>query len=58
MLTDVRMGRPLEVEAIIGNLVRMAEEIGVAVPKCEVVYTLVAALNHSIELGRQAAAAE
>ncbi|KAL9112123.1 MAG: hypothetical protein Q9227_003500 [Pyrenula ochraceoflavens] len=45
MLTDVRMGRGLEVEAIIGNVVREAARIGVKVPRCQMLYVLTKGLD-------------
>ncbi|KII92998.1 hypothetical protein PLICRDRAFT_35165 [Plicaturopsis crispa FD-325 SS-3] len=40
MLLDVRKGRPIEVEVIVGEVVRLAKEKGVAVPRIEMVYAL------------------
>ncbi|PWY87402.1 2-dehydropantoate 2-reductase [Aspergillus heteromorphus CBS 117.55] len=40
MLQDVRMGRPFEVEAIVGNAVRLGRQRGVAMPRLETVYAL------------------
>ncbi|KAF2640118.1 2-dehydropantoate 2-reductase [Massarina eburnea CBS 473.64] len=48
MLQDVREGRRLEVEAIVGNTVRAGKAKGVPCPKLEVVYMLVRALDGSI----------
>jgi 2-dehydropantoate 2-reductase len=41
MVIDYVLGRPLEVEAILGNPVRRARELGVAVPRMEALYALV-----------------
>lgn len=41
MVIDYVLGRPLEVEAILGNPVRRARELGVAVPRMETLYALV-----------------
>ncbi|KAK4505923.1 hypothetical protein PRZ48_003888 [Zasmidium cellare] len=49
MLVDVKAGRPLEVEAILGNTIRIANERGVEVPRLELLYCLTQALNFSIE---------
>ncbi|RAL03164.1 ketopantoate reductase family protein [Aspergillus ibericus CBS 121593] len=40
MLQDVRMGRPFEVEAIVGNAVRLGRRYGVLMPRLETVYAL------------------
>ncbi|MCJ1289339.1 hypothetical protein MMC34_000871 [Xylographa carneopallida] len=40
MLTDVRENRPFEVEAIVGNAVRLAKEHGVKVPLLDAIYAL------------------
>ncbi len=41
MVIDYVLGRPLESEAILGNPVRRARELGVAVPRMEALYALV-----------------
>ena len=38
MLVDLEAGRPIEVEAIVGGVVRRAREVGVATPQLDVVY--------------------
>ena len=40
MLVDIRHGRQIEVEAILGNAVRKAEELGVEVPYLKMLYVL------------------
>lgn len=45
MLVDYRRGRPLEVEAIVGNVYRMAVEKNIAVPHIATLYALLAAVN-------------
>ncbi|GLA40736.1 hypothetical protein AnigIFM63309_008570 [Aspergillus niger] len=40
MLQDVKMGRPFEVEAIVGNAVRLGRTCGVSMPRLETVYAL------------------
>ena len=47
MLTDIRNGRPLEVEAILGNTVRIAKKLGVDAPYIELLYALTKGLNFS-----------
>jgi 2-dehydropantoate 2-reductase len=49
MLTDVREGRRLEVEAILGNVVRRARRLGVEIPKLEMTYVLTSALNFAMQ---------
>ncbi|KAK6437246.1 hypothetical protein LTR95_006560 [Oleoguttula sp. CCFEE 5521] len=48
MLVDVRQNRPVEVEAILGNTVRLAEDKHVAVPYLRMLYTLTKARNFAI----------
>lgn len=48
MLQDVRAGRPLEWEAIIGSVVEIAEWTGVAVPTLKVVMACVGVLDQRI----------
>lgn len=48
MLTDVRFGRALEVEAILGNTVRIARELKVEVPYLELLYVLTKGLDFAI----------
>lgn len=40
MLQDMRQGRLLEVDAIIGNAVRLGHKWGVKMPRLETVYAL------------------
>ena len=47
MLADVRGGRPLEVEVILGNPLKKARELGVDTPRLEVLYVLTKALDES-----------
>ena len=51
MLTDVRNNRSMEVEAIVGNTVRIAQKHGVDVPHLELLYALSKALDFSIVKG-------
>jgi 2-dehydropantoate 2-reductase len=51
MLTDVREGRNLEVEAILGNAVRIARREGVATDRLDVVYALAMGLGFGIVKG-------
>lgn len=43
MLQDVRQGRPFEVEAILGNAVKVAKKHGVDVPRLKTLYALLKA---------------
>ncbi|SMC17412.1 2-dehydropantoate 2-reductase [Desulfacinum hydrothermale DSM 13146] len=45
MLLDYEAGRPMEVEAILGNAVRMARDLAVPVPHMETLYALLGALE-------------
>ena len=49
MLVDVRMKRPIEVEAILGNTLRIAEKHGLDTPYLELLYTLASARNFELE---------
>lgn len=46
MLADTRGGRPLEIEAILGNVVRLGKREAVPVVRLETLYTLLMALDH------------
>lgn len=48
MLADRRAGRAMEVEAIVGNAMRMGKEKGVVVTRLETLYFLIKALNAAI----------
>ena len=48
MLVDVRHERPVEVEAVLGNAVRMARAKKVDVPLLSMLYTLTKARNFAI----------
>lgn len=45
MLLDYEAGRPMEVEAILGNAVRIARRLGVPVPHMETLYALMCGLS-------------
>ncbi len=49
MLTDVRARRPIEVEAILGNTLRIAEKHGLDTPYLELLYTLAKGRNYELE---------
>jgi 2-dehydropantoate 2-reductase len=48
MLTDVREGRPLEVDAILGNAMALAKKYGIETPRLDMLYALAKALSFSI----------
>ena len=50
MYQDVLAGRSLESEAILGQLVELAHQLNVPVPKCEIVLELIRGLDHSMRL--------
>lgn len=50
MYQDVLAGRSLEGEAILGQLVELAHQLNVPVPKCEIVLELIRGLDHSMRL--------
>ena len=54
MLTDVREGRPFEVEAIVGNTMRLAKERGVEMPLLNALYVLAKGLYNAGERSRLA----
>lgn len=39
MLVDLEAGRPIEVEAIVGGIIRRAREKGIATPQLDVIYS-------------------
>ncbi|KAK5730027.1 hypothetical protein LTR17_011430 [Elasticomyces elasticus] len=48
MLTDVREGRALEVEAIVGNTLRIGEKYGVVTPFLEMLYVLAKGRSYAL----------
>ncbi|KAF2838200.1 2-dehydropantoate 2-reductase [Patellaria atrata CBS 101060] len=53
MLADVRNGRRMEVEAILGGVVKIGKEKGVVVEKLSALYTLATALDSNIQRCRK-----
>ena len=53
MLTDAKNHASMEVDAIVGNAVRLADEKGVKTPLLKAVYALVKALDSSFERERE-----
>ena len=50
MLVDVLWGRRMEVEVILGNPVRVARRLGIAVPRMQMLYALMKGLDESTAL--------
>ncbi|KIM41423.1 hypothetical protein M413DRAFT_27779 [Hebeloma cylindrosporum] len=48
MLLDAERGRPIEVEVILGEVVRMAKERGVDIPRVETLYALLLVVQNQI----------
>ena len=48
MLTDIRFNRPIEVEAILGNTLRLGEKHGLETPYLELLYTLAKGRNYEL----------
>ncbi|KAG6819481.1 hypothetical protein H0H93_011449 [Arthromyces matolae] len=48
MLLDLEKGQPIEVEAILGAVVRLAQERGVPVPRVETLYALLLVVQNQI----------
>ncbi|KAH6910591.1 ketopantoate reductase PanE/ApbA-domain-containing protein [Coprinopsis sp. MPI-PUGE-AT-0042] len=53
MMLDMERGQPLEVEVILGEVVRMAQEVGVGVPRVEMMYALLLVVQNQILRVRQ-----
>jgi 2-dehydropantoate 2-reductase len=51
MLQDVLQGRPMEVEALLGQIQAFARDAGIAVPTIDVILPLLRGLNRSIQGG-------
>ncbi|KAL0264366.1 hypothetical protein SLS55_000314 [Diplodia seriata] len=49
MLADVKAGRPLEVEALVGNAIKIAEQKGVEAPNLDALYALAKGLDKGVE---------
>jgi 2-dehydropantoate 2-reductase len=52
MMADMLQGSKMEVEVIVGEVVRLARENGVAVPRLETLYVLASGLNWSLSQRR------
>lgn len=48
MLVDLEAGRPMEVEAIVGGVLRRAQEAMINVPKLEIIYASLCVLQNGI----------
>lgn len=49
MQTDCKLGRPMEVDVILGTPVRKGRDLGVSIPTLEVLHTLLLAINSRME---------
>lgn len=49
MMADMNTGREMEVEAILGGIVKYAQEYNIAVPRLETIYILLVGLNSSFK---------
>jgi 2-dehydropantoate 2-reductase len=49
MLTDIRARRPIEVEAILGNTLRLARKHQIDTPYIELLYTLAKGRNYQLQ---------
>jgi 2-dehydropantoate 2-reductase len=57
MAIDIERGRPIEIEALNGYLVRRADELGIAVPLQRAMYRLLKGLESGLKLTRAGAGA-
>ncbi|KAH9213487.1 ketopantoate reductase PanE/ApbA-domain-containing protein [Leptodontidium sp. 2 PMI_412] len=53
MMADMRKGRGMEVEAVIGYMIKMAKENSIAVPRLETLYVLLAGLDFYFRMEEQ-----
>lgn len=53
MLVDIRNGRQMEVEAILGNALRIARKAEVLTPRLELLYVLLTGLNRSLAMNKR-----
>jgi 2-dehydropantoate 2-reductase len=49
MLQDVEVGKPLEIDGMLGVVIELAEMIGVAVPTLRAVYACTSLLNKTMQ---------
>lgn len=55
ILVELRSGRQMGVEAILGNALRLAKTVGVSTPRLELLYVLLTGLNRSLAINRKEA---
>uniref|UniRef100_A0A0W0FFA8 2-dehydropantoate 2-reductase n=1 Tax=Moniliophthora roreri TaxID=221103 RepID=A0A0W0FFA8_MONRR len=48
MLLDMRQGKPMEVEVILGEVVRLAKRVGVDIPRIEMMYAILLVVQNQI----------
>ena len=51
MLVDHEAGHPMEVEAILGNMLRQARQLDISVPRLETLYELLSSIQHISSAG-------
>ena len=49
MMADALAFRPMEVQAILGEIVQVAQDKGVEIPRLKVLFVLMEGLNHSLQ---------
>ncbi len=54
MLVDLEAGRPIEVEAIVGGIVKRAKTAGVLIPRLETIYASLLLVQHTLITNRVA----
>lgn len=52
MLVDVKKGNPIELEVILGNLLRVAKELGVNTPILNFLYSLLTVVQYRLREGQ------
>lgn len=53
MLVDLEAGRPIEVEAIIGGIIRRAREVNIVVPQLDLIYASLLLVQRGLLSGGQ-----
>ncbi|KAH8093866.1 6-phosphogluconate dehydrogenase [Cristinia sonorae] len=48
MQVDVQLGRPMEIDVVVGSLVRAAKKVGVAMPRLETLYALLVIIQQHV----------
>ncbi|KAI1617009.1 2-dehydropantoate 2-reductase [Exophiala viscosa] len=53
MMADARLSRPMEVYAIVGEMVSIARQARIDTPRLKMLYVLITGLNHALQTGRE-----